>query len=125
VYNSKRMRRKARELELERMMIYDEIRHKARLSQLIEVIEPTPPLYRRSPIFMMTSLEIPGISDESEYEADRSDVTGNTKISEDENVKDSDNVDISDYNFNAPKDLVKDVPKVASKYEILKIKIQK
>ena len=68
MYSSRRMRRKAREMEIEkeRMMIYDEIMHKTRLSPLIEVIEPTPPMQRNSPIFMMTSLDMLGISDESE-----------------------------------------------------------
>merc|ERR1719318_1113439 len=90
MYSSRRMRRKAREMEIEkeRMMIYDEIRHKTRLSPLIEVIEPTPPLNRYSPIFLMTSIDMLGISDDSEYEADMSDVTANTKVSEDENVRD-------------------------------------
>merc|ERR1712055_469227 len=76
------------EIEKERMMIFDEIMQKPRLSPLIEVIEPTPPLQRNSPIFMMTSLDMLGISDESEYEADISDITGNNKLYEDQNYLD-------------------------------------
>ena len=36
------------------MMLYNQ--HKPRLSPLIEVIEPTPPLCRSAPIFSMTTL---------------------------------------------------------------------
>lgn len=81
--SSKKFRRKARELELERerMIICDEKRHFQRLPPLVEVVEPTPPLYRRSPLFMMTSTDMLGISDESEYEADMSDVTAYTRAS--------------------------------------------
>ena len=72
------------------MMIYDEIMKKTRLSPLVEVIEPTPPLQRNSPIFMMTSLDMLGISDESEYETDIRDVISETRRYEDENYMDSD-----------------------------------
>jgi len=126
VYSHRRMRRKARELEIEkeRMMIYDEIRHKARLSPLIEVIEPTPPLDRRSPIFLMTSLDMLGISDDSEYEADRSDATGNTKISEDENIMDSVNADHADHNCEPSEPMAGDTSNITSKYETLRTKIE-
>ena len=94
MYSNRRMRRMAREMEIEkeRMMIFDEIMQKPRLSPLIEVIEPTPPLQRNSPIFMMTSLDMLGISDESEYEADIRDITCSTKLYEDENYRDTDNI---------------------------------
>ena len=62
VYSSSRkMRRKERELELERerILIYEEFRHKPSLSPLIAVIKLTPPLHRKSPIFLMTHLKMP------------------------------------------------------------------
>ena len=79
-----------KEMETERMIVYDEIMKKTRLSPLIEVIEPTPPLQRNSPIFMTTSLDMLGISDESDYEADISDTTCNIEKYEDEDFRDTD-----------------------------------
>merc|ERR1719206_1256491 len=92
MYSNRRMRRVTRmkEMETERMMIYDEIMKKTRLSPLVEVIEPTPPLQRNSPIFMMTSLDMLGISDESEYDTDISDMPFNTRRYEDEKCMDTD-----------------------------------
>ena len=103
-------------------MIYDEFRHKPRLSPLIEVIEPTPPLNRRSPIFLMTRLEMPGSSDESDYEADRSDETGNTRISY--NSKVSENGDMSDHNSVACQNTIEEVPKVISRYETVRSQVR-
>jgi hypothetical protein len=49
--NSKRrVRMKEKELERERMAIYEEIRSRPRLSPLIELIEPTPILNRISSV---------------------------------------------------------------------------
>ena len=109
------------EIEKERMIIYDEIMQKTRLSPLIEVIEPTPPLQRNSPIFMMTSLDMLGISDESEYEADISDITCNTKPYEDENYRDADN---TSQNVLSTEPSIKEDKKSPSKYEMLRSKIQ-
>jgi len=130
MYSNKRMRRMVREMEIEkeRMMIYDEIKHKTRLSPLIEVIEPTPPLQRNSPIFMMTSLDMLGISDESEYEADISDVTCNTKKSEEENYRQDDSnyrdAITTGQSFKSSEQLMEDEIKIPNKYEILRSKIQ-
>jgi len=123
MYNNRRMRRMAREMEIEkeRMIIYDEIMQKTRLSPLIEVIEPTPPLQRNSPIFMMTSLDMLGISDESEYEADISDITCNTKPYEDENYNDT---DTTSQNVLSTEPSMKEDEKSPSKYEMLRSKIQ-
>merc|ERR1712179_335078 len=123
MYSNRRMRRVAREMEIEkeRMIIYDEIMQKTRLSPLIEVIEPTPPLQRNSPIFMMTSLDMLGISDESEYEADISDITGNNKPYEDENYKDTYN---TSQNVSSRESSMEEEKKSPSKYEMLRSKVQ-
>merc|ERR1712179_224545 len=123
MYSNRRMRRVARELEIEkeRIIIHDEIMKKTRLSPLIEVIEPTPPLQRNSPIFMMTSLDMLGISDESEYEADISDITGNNKLYEDENYRDTHNIS---QNFVLPEPLTEKDKMSPNKYEMLRSKVQ-
>merc|ERR1719495_1855616 len=108
------------EIEKERMIIYDEIMKKTRLSPLIEVIEPTPPLQRNSPIFMMTSTDMLGISDESEYEADMSDVTACTRAS----GEDFESVSKNDIANTYATDEAPDVVPMTTKYEKLRSKIR-
>ena len=110
-----------KEMETERMIVYDEIMKKKRLSPLIEVIEPTPPLQRNSPIFMTTSLDMFGISDESDYEADISDITCNIEKYEDEDFRDT---DITSQKSLSSEHLMEGHKIKSIKYEILRSKIK-
>merc|ERR1719320_897126 len=124
MHSNRRMRRRTREkeMETERMMIYDELMKKTRLSPLVEVIEPTPPLQRNSPIFMMTSLDMFGISDESEYEADISDVISDTRRYEDENYIDTDK---TSKDFVPTETLRGGDNESPNKYEMLRSKVER
>merc|ERR1712013_746477 len=123
MHSNRMMRRMTREkdMETERMMIYDEMMKKTRLSPLIEVIEPTPPLQRNSPVFMTTSLDMFGISDESDYEADISDITCNIEKYEDEDFRDT---DITSQKFLSSEHLMEGHKIKSIKYEILRSKIK-
>merc|ERR1712013_548271 len=124
MYSNRRMRRMTREKEMETewMMIYDEIMKKTRLSPLVEVIEPTPPLQRNSPIFMMTSLDMLGISDKSEYGADISDVISDTRRYEDESYMESDK---TSKNFVPTETLREGDNESPNKYEMLRSKVER
>ena len=110
-----------KEMETERMMIYDEIMKKTSLSPLVEVIEPTPPLQRNSPIFMMTSLDMLGISDESEYDTDISDISFNTRRYEDEKCMDTDK---TSQNAVTTETLKEGDKELTNKYEMLRLKVE-
>ena len=110
-----------KEMETERMMIYDEIMKKTRLSPLVEVIEPTPPLQRNSPIFMMTSLDMLGISDESEYDTGISDISFNTRGCKDEKCMDTDKTSQNAVTTGTLKEGDKDL---TNKYERLRLKVE-
>merc|ERR1719206_880475 len=99
MYSNRMMRRMTREkkMETERMMIYDEIMKK-------------------------TSLDMLGISDESEYEADVSDIISDTRIYEDDKYMDCDK---TSQNFVPTETLRGGDNESPNKYEMLRSKVER